>query len=56
MCKVVSRYEIVGSFLRPKLLKQARSEYEAGNITKEELKKSKMNQLENLFQNNKLLD
>ena len=39
MCKVVSRYEIVGSFLRPKLLKQARSEYETGNITKEELKK-----------------
>jgi 5-methyltetrahydropteroyltriglutamate--homocysteine methyltransferase len=32
------RYDIVGSFLRPENLKEARAKYEKGNITKEELK------------------
>lgn len=32
------KYDIVGSFLRPENLKQARSEYVAGTISKEELK------------------
>ena len=31
------RYDYVGSFLRPEALKEARSKYEAGTITKEEL-------------------
>lgn len=31
------RYDYVGSFLRPEALKVARSKYEAGTITKEEL-------------------
>lgn len=31
------RYDIVGSFLRPEALKKARLEFEAGNITREEL-------------------
>lgn len=33
------KYDIVGSFLRPDYLKQARSEYAEGKINKEELKK-----------------
>lgn len=32
------RYDYVGSFLRPQELRQARSQYEAGAITREELK------------------
>ncbi len=33
----LNRYEFVGSFLRPDRLKQARKDFEAGNITKEAL-------------------
>ncbi len=33
------KYDIVGSFLRPDFLKQAREEYGNGEITAEELKK-----------------
>jgi len=32
------RYDIVGSFLRPEALKQAREDFEQGNISAEELK------------------
>ena len=32
------RYDVVGSFLRPEKLKQARKDYEAKKISKEELK------------------
>lgn len=39
MCKTVNRYEIVGSFLRPEALKEARSAFEAGNLTQAELTK-----------------
>ena len=31
------RYDYVGSFLRPEKLKQARADFEAGTITKEQL-------------------
>ena len=31
------RYDFVGSFLRPEKLKQARADFEAGNINKEQL-------------------
>ena len=31
------RYDVVGSFLRPEKLKQARKDYEAKKISKEEL-------------------
>lgn len=31
------RFDIVGSFLRPKELKEARTKYQAGQITKAEL-------------------
>ncbi|MBD9053997.1 MAG: 5-methyltetrahydropteroyltriglutamate--homocysteine methyltransferase, partial [Holdemanella biformis] len=33
------RYDVVGSFLRPEKLKQARKDYEAKKISKEELTK-----------------
>ncbi len=33
------RYDVVGSFLRPKYLKEARANFEAGKITREELTK-----------------
>jgi 5-methyltetrahydropteroyltriglutamate--homocysteine methyltransferase len=40
MCQSAAHhYEIVGSFLRPEALKQAREKYEAGTITAAELKK-----------------
>ena len=32
------RYDFVGSFLRPDYLKQARADFEKGNITAEQLK------------------
>ena len=32
------RYDFVGSFLRPEELKKARTEFEAGKITAEELR------------------
>ena len=37
MHKAPFRFDIVGSFLRPDYLKQARENYKSGNITKEEL-------------------
>lgn len=37
MCKVVNKYEIVGSFLRPERLKEARAKYEEGVISQGEL-------------------
>lgn len=33
------KYDVVGSFLRPEKLKQARKDYEAKKISKEELTK-----------------
>jgi Methionine synthase II (cobalamin-independent) len=39
------KYDIVGSFLRPDYLKQAREEYASGKIAAEELRKLKMRQL-----------
>ena len=39
MQKITSpyRYDFVGSFLRPESLKQARKDYKAGKISKEQL-------------------
>lgn len=39
MQKITSpyRYDFVGSFLRPENLKQARKDYKAGKISKEQL-------------------
>jgi 5-methyltetrahydropteroyltriglutamate--homocysteine methyltransferase len=38
MCQAINHYEIVGSFLRPEKLKQAREGFAAGTITHAELK------------------
>ena len=38
MCQVINHYEIVGSFLRPEKLKQAREAFAEGKITRSELK------------------
>ena len=46
----------VGSFLRPERLKKARLQKENGEITAEELRKSKTTKLQNLLKNKKQLD
>ena len=46
--KTPFRYDHVGSFLRPEYLKEARKQYEQGEITKEQLQKLKTRQLLNL--------
>ena len=38
MCQVINDYEIVGRFLRPEKLKQAREAFAEGKITRSELK------------------
>ena len=38
MCQKISKHEIVGSFLRPENLKEAREKFEAGNLSAEGLK------------------
>lgn len=41
------RYDIVGSFLRPKTLKEERGKFAKGIISSEELKKLKISKLKN---------
>lgn len=53
MCKVVNRYEIVGSFLRPEELKAAREKFEAGNLTQAELTKVEDQAIEELVEKQK---
>ena len=38
MCQIVSKSEIVGSFLRPEKLREARAKWEAGQLSADELK------------------
>lgn len=47
------RFDIVGSFLRPKQLKQARAEYVAGKITKEQLTGIEEEAIKDLIQKQK---
>lgn len=47
------RYDYVGSFLRPEVLKQARTDYEAGKITREQLTSAEDEAIRDLVQKQK---
>lgn len=55
MCKV-NRYEIVGSFLRPEALKEARTAFEAGEITQKELTEVENTEIKKLVEKQKAAD
>ncbi|MGM0238948.1 5-methyltetrahydropteroyltriglutamate--homocysteine S-methyltransferase [Enterococcus sp. AZ103] len=55
MCKV-NRYEIVGSFLRPEVLKEARAAFEAKEITQNELTEVENTEIKKLVEKQKAAD
>lgn len=50
------RYDVVGSFLRPEKLKQARKDYDSKKISKEELTQVEDECITNLIQKEKQPD
>lgn len=51
--KGINKFDIVGSFLRPEALKEARGDFEAGKISAEDLKKVEDAEIEKLIEKEK---
>ena len=51
--KAPFRFDIVGSFLRPEGLKTARKEFQAGNLTQEQLRETEDKAILNLIEKQK---